>query len=121
MRRYSKSLLINWSTNIERIFYPSDLFEFNIALLDAKDVEMFTEFINNLSELKGCYFNRHFMHRQLMICRSRIQIETQFLDEIEIFIDKMKAIKITNKINSRLDLPLEETLFDTDILQLHIN
>ena len=56
----------------------------------------FINFINSINELKGCFFNNHYMDSQIVI-RGLIRVHPSCIEELHPYIDILKSIKVNYK------------------------
>ena len=64
----------------------------NIYFSKAK-LELFIKFIKNLSESKGWYFNKHYMHLQISLSKW-IPVDISFIENLYPYIDILKSIQV---------------------------
>ena len=75
------------------LFLPSDLFEISIDLTYHKVFNAFIEFIKNLRDSKGWYFNSHWMHSKAKI-RDPIVVGIDFIKTLYAYIHVLKSIQV---------------------------
>ena len=68
------------------IFFPSDLFVFDIWNIFNQNLPKFLQFIENWLEFKGWYFNNHYMHLQIKIQNS-ILVHYKWIERLDIDIN----------------------------------
>ena len=81
--------LDNWN----RIFFPNDLFEVSIYWRDQEMIDTFIEFIKNLRDSKGWYFNSHCTHSKVKI-RDPISVNINYFKELYAYIDVLKSTQV---------------------------
>ena len=72
---------------------PNDLFEMSISLSDHKVINTFIEFIENLRDSKGWYFNSHWMHSKAKIW-DPIGIEIADIKKLYPYVGVLKSIQV---------------------------
>ena len=93
MEKYRICLYIN-STNIDtHLFLPNDLFTINRCIIWNSTFNVFTLFIENLSKLKGCYFNSHYMHSKIII-KGSIGFNSDLIKKLEPYLDILRSIQV---------------------------
>ena len=70
MREYSKNVRIESNQSFSKKLVPNDLFEISIERINDKSINSFIKFVKRLSENKGWYFNKHYMHSRVNIFNS---------------------------------------------------
>ena len=78
------------SRNPKVLSLPWDLFRFNFSISTVERVNCFIEFLSNLKERKGYYFNTHFMHQQIWL--TDIVLTPLFIEKILPYVEDMKQI-----------------------------
>ena len=78
------------------MFLPNDLFEVYIWNINKQSIHTFIQFLVNLKERKGWYFNKHFMHSQVKV-RNTINIRISFLEQLHHYVETMKCIQVHSK------------------------
>ena len=83
-----------YSTKQETLkFPPNDLFEIFIELQDIEMFNTFIEFIENLRDSKGWYFNSHWMHSKAKI-RDPIVVGIDFIKTLYPYVDVLKSTQV---------------------------
>ena len=83
-----------YSTKQETLkFLPNDLFEIFIELQDIEMFNTFIEFIENLRDSKGWYFNSHWMHSKAKI-RDPIVVDIDYIKTLYAYIHVLKSIQV---------------------------
>ena len=72
---------------------PNDLFEVFIEPRNQEIFDAFIEFIENLRDSKGCYFNCHYMHSKIKI-RDPICVDVSYLKELFDYDDVLKTTQV---------------------------
>ena len=98
--RYSITLTL--TQNYNWLLLPSDLFKFAIEIDTDKQLQNFIQFITNIKERIGCFFNSYFMHEQIWIYLMSIRYD--YVEEISHYSDLMKSIHIIYEFNENDDL-----------------
>ena len=75
------------------IFLPNDLFKVSISCRNQIAIESFINFIKNLRDSKGWYFNSHYMHSKIKI-QDPIVVNIKFIKEIYAYIDVLKSTQV---------------------------
>ena len=82
--------------NINALYLPSDLFKFSISLKTEKAVKIFANFISQLQEKKGYYYNKsNFMHTKLRF--SSCLIDVKYINILYSQIAFLKTLKIIQR------------------------
>ena len=84
----------NSSNKLNQLFLPNDLFEFSIFCLFQRRIDVLINFIGNLRDSKGWYFNSHWMHSKVKI-RDPIRIEIDDVKKLYPYVDVLKSTQIT--------------------------
>ena len=114
--------MIEWSVEIliegkgmHKLLLPADLFRFSINLNSEEDAYVFGEFVEKVTELKGYYFGKHFMHQQ--ICIKDIHVDSEVIHILYPYAEKMKLIIVVNDHDRRNYFKNEgNRLFDKVVL-----
>ena len=72
---------------------PNDLFEIFIDLHYQKSINTFIEFIENLRDSKGWYFNSHWMHSKVKI-RDPIRVDIDYIKTLYAYIHVLKSTQV---------------------------
>ena len=75
------------------LFIPNDLFEFSIDCTFKETIDSFIEFIENLKDSEGWYFNSHYMHSKIKI-RDPIKVDIDFIMELYPYVDVLKSTQV---------------------------
>ena len=59
-----------------------------------KDIEFFTEFLDNIEAKKGWYFNSNYMHEQIFV--SSIKLDWSLVEYLYHYREQMQSIKTLN-------------------------
>ena len=121
MKEYWAYFDITSTSRLTQLFLPNDLFEFRIMCLDKEKSAIFINFIENLRDSKGWYFNSHFMHSKIKI-RDPIVVSIKCIDTLYAYVDLLKSTQVilckrdthTSKVQyepSTLDTNCNYTLF----------
>ena len=97
------------------IFFPNDLFKTLIDLRDKKSISTFIEFIENLRDSKGWYFNSHYMHSKIKI-RDPIFINIDDIRTLYIHVDVLKSTQVIlcKKNTQSSKIEYESSTLDTN-------
>ena len=87
-------LNINSSNKLNELFLPNDLFQVSIFRLFKKWIDVLINFIGNLRDSKGWYFNSHYMHSKFKI-RDPIRVEINDVKKLYPYVDVLKSTQIT--------------------------
>ena len=101
--------------NLKRYMVPNDLFGLCINLEKYNQVMTFIEFIKNIKEKKGWYFNKYYMHQQIFTYG--ITVDRTLIQYLHPYLDDLKSIEVywdEYKYQSRLH-PDKLFLYDTNI------
>ena len=82
--------------SIDQLAYlslPNDLFEMSIDLSDQNSINKFIEFIENLRDSKGWYFNSHWMHSKAKI-RDPIVVDINYFRKLYPYVDVLKSTQV---------------------------
>ena len=88
MKNYCMNIYQNRNQKV--LSLPWDLFRFKFSVSSIEKANCFIEFLNNLKERKGYYFNTHFMHEQIWL--TNIVLYTIFIEKILPYVEDMKQI-----------------------------
>ena len=88
MKNYCMNIYQNRNPKV--LSLPWDLFRFIFSISTIEKANCFIEFLNNLKERKGYYFNTHFMHEQIWL--TNIVLYTLFIEKILPYVEDMKQI-----------------------------
>ena len=72
---------------------PNDLFEIFINLHNQKPINAFIEFIENLRDSKGWYFNSHYMHSKAKI-RDPISVDIYYIKKLYPYVGVLKSTQV---------------------------
>ena len=72
---------------------PNDLFEMSIDLSDHKVFNSFIEFIENLRDSEGWYFDSHWMHSKVKI-RDPIRVGIDYIKTLYPYVGVLKSIQV---------------------------
>ena len=101
------------SSNIQKsLLLPCDLFVFSIDWLSVEDMFTFIQFIEDLANIKGWFFNGHYMHSQLKLS-SLIKIDISLIEKLRPHVDLLKSTQVTLLDNSN-----QQTTLDTMCLKI---
>ena len=95
----------NWKC-ISKFYYskdrplPTDLFLMFIEIRAISLFDSFVQFIKSYTEVKGCYFNNHYMHLQIKI-RDKIRVHYAYIEKIYPYLDNLKSIQV--RVNRNLN------------------
>ena len=89
----------------------SDLFIINIWRITRTNFENFLEFINNLKESKGCYFNKNFMHSQIKF-NNYIRLNFELIGRLYPYVDILKSIQVRLQSNLSKSISLDTIEID---------
>ena len=78
--------------NLKRYMVPSDLFGLPINLKEYNQVMTFIEFIKNIKEKKGWYFNKHYMHQKIFTYG--ITVDRTLIQYLHPYLDDLKSIEV---------------------------
>ena len=98
------------SLNIDKLFFPNDLFTFEVELKSKEDASMFILFIKNLQQKDGWYFNDNYMHEDVSIFV--IHMSFDLTNELEPYVGAMKSIKNSYTPSNYQFWRKSNTLFD---------
>ena len=93
MKEYWAYFDITSTSRLTQLFLPNDLFEFHIMCLDKEKSAIFINFVENLRDSKGWYFNSHFMHSKIKI-EDPIKIDIEYIKKIYAYIDVLKSTQV---------------------------
>ena len=99
MKGYWAWLSVEQQRDLRLLFLPNDLFEINILSKISEDISTFVEFISKINKSEGWHFDKHFMHRQIKI-QNYIDINVWAIKQLFPHFDKMRSVRVWNKINS---------------------
>ena len=116
MKKYITTYSINSENDRNKILLPSDLFEFSITVNNSEDASTFIYLIELISNKKGWYFNKHYMHKRMHILRNKILIQKSFIQEFNMYVESMKQISIWDKIVVKGEIIESPTLLDTIVI-----
>ena len=83
----------NSTDRLTHIFLPNDLFEVSIDCRDPKAFDAFIEFIENLRDSKGWYFNSNYMHSKIKI-RDPITVDIRNIKTLYAYVDVLKSTQV---------------------------
>ena len=87
-------LFVEIKLDLNNLFLPIDLFGISISKLIGKTVlESFVKFIKNLNESKGWYFNKHYMHSQIVL-KNWIPVDYFWIKELYHNLSILKSIQV---------------------------
>ena len=84
----------NLSEKLNELFLPNDLFEVSIFCIYQRKFSIFINFIENLRDSKGWYFNSHWMHSKIKI-RNPIRVDVYDIKRLYAYVDVMKSILVS--------------------------
>ena len=118
MAEFSKEIDIN-DMNSNLLALPWDLFKFNFVNKPLSPIlaQNLIELIENITSLKGRYFNAHFMHKLLNI--SDIQLNKNSFENMFPYADKMKLIYTFNNSSSLVKTYFKSNLKDKLIMKVN--
>ena len=113
MPRYSLVLSIEWESK-NRIYLPSDLFCFKFVNFTSKELPIFIDLINNLSNKRGWYFGFHYMHELLNI--KDVVISSGLIKKMFHLSDILNSIKVYGSSKFSWDSKSELKLIDKIVI-----
>ena len=113
MPRYSLVLSIEWESK-NRIYLPSDLFCFKFVNFTSKELPIFIDLINNLSNKRGWYFGSHYMHELLNI--KDVVISSGLIKKMFHLSDILNSIKVYGSSKFSWDSKSELKLIDKIVI-----
>ena len=83
-----------YQSKLNSLFLPNDLFEFYIlSIFNEKMFDTLINFIKNLRDSKGWYFNSHYMHSKIKI-RDPIRVNIKYIDKLYAYVDTLKSTQV---------------------------
>ena len=93
MKDNSMKIKVNSLTMHKYFFLPNDLFILDIGNLSEAKFEVFIKFIKDLEELKGWYFNNHYLHSKIKIL-DPIVVDVWLIKKLSHNLDLLNSIKV---------------------------
>ena len=75
------------------LYVPTHLFILDILDIN-ENIESFVDFIIEIDNKKGYYFNDHFMHDSVTIYRKRVLINQNLFEDLYPHVERLKKIKV---------------------------
>ena len=96
---------------------PNDLFEMSISLHYQNSIDTFIEFIENLRDSKGWYFNSHYMHSKVKIL-DPIRVGINYIRKLYTYIDILKSTQV---VLCKRDIHNSEVEYESGTLNTNSN
>ena len=84
--------LNSWS-RFDYSFLPNDLFRVSISCYSEESIEALIKFCDNLRDLKGWYFNKHYMHSKVKI-QDYVVVDIELIQKLHPYIDILKSTQV---------------------------
>ena len=103
--------------DIKCLILPSDLFIMDALEIQENNFDKFVQFILNLYDFKGCYFNDNFMHSQIKI-NDYIKAYLPSFEELNQYVDILKSIQVRLRKNLYKPISLNTIIIILNLKQL---
>ena len=115
MKKYWSYFKVNSDENLIGLFLPNDLFEISISFYSKEFSDALINFIENLRDSEGWYFNSHYMHSKIKI-RDPIKVHIRIIKRLYTYVDVLKS---TQAILCKRDTYSSKVKYESSTLDIN--